>query len=95
MSKVFLEITLDIKTENRTKAVSIYTKYKEAFLSQVEGANSKDLLVRDEDIQVLHGFDSSFNASSYLTSELFQKDVVSKLSPLLESNPEIRVYVVA
>ena len=95
MPKVFLEITLDIKTENRTKAASVYTKYKGAFLAQVEGAESKDLLVRDEDVQVLHGFNTSDNANSYLQTELFQKDVVAELSPLLESDPDIRIYVVA
>ncbi len=94
MSKVFLEITLDIKAENRTQAVGVYTKYKEPFLSQIEGAQSKDLLVRDEDVQVLHGFDSSENANAYLTTKLFQNDVVEELKPLLASAPDVRVYIV-
>lgn len=95
MAKAFLEITLNIKPENRGTAAGVYGKYKDAFLTKIDGALSKDLLVRDEDVQVLHGFDSFENANEYLKTELFEKDVVRELSPLLESNPEIRIYLVA
>ena len=94
MPKAFLEITLNIKPENRATAAGVYTKYKETFLNEIMGAKSKDLLVRDEDVQVLHGFECVDSANAYLKSELFEKDVVRELSPLLESNPEIRVYLV-
>ena len=46
-------------------------------------------------VQVLHGFDTVENATSYLTSELFTNDVVAGLSPLLKADPEIRIYQVA
>lgn len=95
MPRAYLEITLNIKSENRPAAADVYTKYKEPFLTQIEGAKSKKLLVRDEDVQVLHGFDSVENANAYLKTELFENDVVRELSALLESNPEVRVYVVA
>lgn len=68
------------------------TKYKEPFLNKVSGAESKSLLVRDEDVQVLHGFSSMEAAESYLKSDLFNKDVVSALTPLLDAAPEIRIY---
>ncbi len=95
MPKAFLQITLNIKPENRGTAAGVYTKYKETFLNEIMGAKSKDLLVRDADVQVLHGFECIDSANAYLKSELFEKDVVRELSALLESNPEIRVYVVA
>jgi hypothetical protein len=50
------------------------------------------LFVRDEDVQVLHGFDTAAQANAYLSSELFATDVVRALSPLLDAAPDIRVY---
>ncbi len=91
-TNAYLEITLDVKSENREKAGGVYVKYKEPFLKQVKGATSKDLLLRTEDVQVLHGFESEADAKAYLSSELFENDVVRELKPYLESNPEIRVY---
>lgn len=55
----------------------------------------KDLLVIDEDVQVLHGFECVDSANAYLTSKLFENDVVRELSPLFESAPDIRIYTVA
>ena len=51
---VYLEITLNIEATNRVAAAGIYTKFKQPFLSKINGARSKELLVRDEDVQVLH-----------------------------------------
>ena len=92
MTKAFLEITLKIAPENRSHAGGVYTKYRQPFLSSAPGAESKDLLVRTEDVQVLHGFDSKANAENYLRSALFQKDVVTALKPCLLADPEIRIY---
>jgi hypothetical protein len=58
MNMVYLEITLNIVSKDRPTAASVYTRYKAPFLAQVKGATSKDLLIRDEDVRVLHGFDS-------------------------------------
>jgi hypothetical protein len=90
----YLEITLSIKNENRESAAGVYLKYKEPFLKQIKGAVSKDLLMRSEDVQVLHGFESEEEANNYLSTELFQNDVVRELKPYLESAPEIRIYSV-
>ena len=92
MASAFLEITLNIAQENRSNAGAIYMKYKQAFLSQVPGALSKDLLLRSEDVQVLHGFDATESAENYLKTSLFQKDVVGDLKPLLAGAPEVRIY---
>ena len=91
-TNAYLEITLDIKSENRENAGGVYVKYKAPFLKKVKGATSKDLLLRTEDVQVLHGFESEADATAYLSSEIFENDVVRELKPYLESNPEIRVY---
>ena len=92
MTRAFLEITMKIAPENRPLAGEVYAKYKQPFLSGIIGAKSKDLLLRAEDVQVLHGFDSKANAESYLKSDLFQKKVVPALTPYLMENPDIRIY---
>jgi len=87
-----LEITLAVDDDNRPAAAAVYSKYREPFLNRVKGATSKRLLVRHEDVQVLHGFTSAEEATAYLSSDLFTGDVVGELSPLLASDPEIRIY---
>lgn len=88
----FLEVTLDVASADREAAAGVYQKYKQQFLDSIPGAKSKDLLVRDEDVQVLHGFNSAAEAQDYLSSQLFTEDVVKALTPLLKSDPDIRVY---
>ncbi|RRJ65123.1 hypothetical protein EHV15_21045 [Paenibacillus oralis] len=92
MQKAYLQITLKINVSDREAATKVYTTYKEPFLKGTAGALSKELLVRDEDVQVLHGFSSEADAKAYLESELFNNDVVVGLKPLLQANPEIRIY---
>jgi hypothetical protein len=87
-----LEITLKTSGENRSAAAGVYLKYRQPFLDQATGATSKALLVREEDVQVLHGFTSVAAANAYLTSELFTNDVVRELGPLLDAEPEVRLY---
>lgn len=95
MPGAYLQITLDIKPENREAAAGVYKKYRQKFLDTVSGARSKELLVRDKDVQVLHGFEKAGQAEDYLDSELFGTDVVGELKPLLAADPEIRVYTCA
>jgi hypothetical protein len=90
--KAYLEITLKIAAQDRPAAGAIYTKFKKPFLSKIAGAQSKELLMRDDDVQVLHGFATRKQAEAYLSSELFTKDVVVGLKPLLQADPEIRIY---
>jgi hypothetical protein len=91
----YLEITLKIADQNRAKAAEVYARYKEPFLKTIPGARSKELLVRDEDAQVLHGFESADQAKAYLDSKLFNDDVVIALKPYLQAAPEVRIYDVA
>jgi len=51
-------------------------------------------LVRDENIQVLHGFDPSSDTQVYLKSDIFNNDVLKELASLLEDAPEVRIYSV-
>lgn len=90
--KAYLQITLDIDAANRADAAKVYTTYKEPFLKNISGAISKELLIRDQDVQVLHGFSSVLKAEAYLESELFNNDVVVGLKDLLKSEPEVRIY---
>ncbi|SIT49668.1 conserved hypothetical protein [Paraburkholderia ribeironis] len=92
---VYLQITLKVTNANRAVAAGVYEKYKAPFLNTIAGAKSKELLVRNEDVQVLHGFDSEANANAYLQSELFTADVVGGLKPLLDAVPDVRIYQVA
>jgi hypothetical protein len=92
---VYLQISLQVAAANRPAAAAIYTKYKTAFLAQEKGAQSKTLLIRDEDVQVMHGFDSVENAQAYLGSNLFNQDVVTALKPLLQGAPDVRIYETA
>ena len=91
MIKAYLQIALYVKNTG----TGVYARYKESFLKTVAGAKSKELLVRDEDVQALHGFGSVGLANACLKTELFEKDVVRELSSLLDKASQIRIYAVA
>ncbi len=93
--KAYLEITMKINEANRPAAAKVYTDYREPFLKQIKGALTKNLLVRDEDVQVLHGFDSVESAKAYLDSDMFKNDVFVGLKPLWSADPDVRIYTVA
>ena len=93
--KAYLEITMVISNANRPAAVKVYTDYRQPFLEQINGALTKDLLVRDEDVQVLHGFDSVENAQAYLNSDMFKNDFFVGLKPLWSADPEVKIYSLA
>lgn len=96
MAKVnaYLQITMKIKESDRAAAAKVYTDWRQPFLDTIKGALTKELLVRDEDVQVLHGFDSKENAAAYLKSDMFTKDVAVGLSPYFQADPEIRIFSV-
>jgi hypothetical protein len=92
MTMAYLEITLQVDAAHRAAAADVYQQYKQPFLETVPGATSKELLLRDEDMHVLHGFATAADAKAYLASELFTRDVVGGLTPLLNMAPDVRVY---
>ena len=93
--KAYLEITMKISNNNRPAAAKVYNDYRQLFLDTIAGALTTNLLIRDEDVQVLHGFDSVENAQAYLSSELFKNDVFVGLQPLWDADPEVKIYTVA
>ena len=90
--KAFLEITMNINEENRAAAAKVYTAFKQSFLSEINGAVTKDLLIRQEDVQVLHGFTNVEAAAEYFKSEMFQNDVFVGLKDLWTTDPDVRIY---
>lgn len=94
-AKAYLEITMVIDEVNRPAAAKVYNDYRQPFLTQIKGAVSKELLIRNEDVQVLHGFDSVESAKAYLSSEMFINDVFVGLKPLFSADPEVKIYSVA
>ncbi len=93
--KAYLEITMKIDEANRPAAAKVYNDYRDPFLKQIKGALTKSLLIRDEDVQVLHGFDSVENAKAYLDSDMFKNDVFVGLKPLWSADPDVKIYTVA
>ena len=92
--KAYLEITMKIDNDKRPAAAKVYSDYRTPFLKEIKGALTKDLLIREEDVQVLHGFDCAENAAAYLESEMFKNDVFVGLKPLWSANPEVKIYTV-
>lgn len=92
--KAYLEITMKIDEANRPAAAKVYTDYRTPFLKEIKGALTKDLLVRKEDVQVLHGFDSAEHAAAYLSSDMFKNDVFVGLQPLWSADPDVKIYSV-
>lgn len=93
--KAYLEITMKINPENRPAAAKVYFDYREPFLKNIEGALTKELLIRDEDVQVIHGFDSLEHAKAYLNTDMFKNDVFVGLKPTWAADPDVRFYEVA
>ena len=91
----YVQIAMSIDENNRAAAANVYIEYNEPFLKAIKDAITKDLLVRDEDVQVLHGFDSVENAKAYLESEMFQNDMFVALKDLWKQQPDVKIYVVA
>jgi hypothetical protein len=94
MATAYLEITLQIEEADRANAAGVYSQFKAPFLETIPGALSKQLLIHPEDVQVLHGFDSTQSAQAYLLSDLFTQDVVVGLQPYVKGAPDIKVYQV-
>ncbi|RZL44125.1 MAG: hypothetical protein EOP00_21220 [Pedobacter sp.] len=94
MAGAYLEITLKVDNADRPAAAGVYVKYKSPFLKTIKGAVSKELLIRTDDVQVLHGFETQADAEAYLKTSLFTNDVVSALKPYLKAAPEVRIYSV-
>ena len=94
MVKAYLQVTMFINDNQRATAQAVYERYKEPSLKTIAGAESKELLVRSEDVEVMHGFDSLENAQAYLKSELFLNKVFPELKLTWSKDPEVKIYEV-
>ena len=86
----YLEVTLQLDPQDRAAATALYRKYRPHFLAAIPGARS--MLIRQHDVQVLHGFATEKQAQDYLASGAFAADVVMPLRPLLKAEPRVRLY---
>lgn len=93
--KAYLEAIMTIDPANRPAAAKVHHTYHQPFLDEIPSALTKELLVRDEDVQVIHGFDSVEHAKAYLESELFTQKVAPALQPTWAADPDVRIYEVA
>lgn len=93
--KAYLQITMVVPEKDRAAAAKVYHDYRQPFLDTIPGAETKELLVRDEDVQVMHGFDSVEHAKAYLKSDMFTKHVFPGLKPTWTEDPDVRIYAVA
>ena len=59
----YLQVTMTIDPADRAAGAKVYSDYLQEFLNTVPGAKTKELLVRDEDVQVLHGFETADQAT--------------------------------
>ena len=88
----FLQITLVVPTPKREEAITkVFLPGRQRFLDRIPGAVTMDLLVREEDLQVLHGFDTMENASAYLKSPI-GKEILGQLAEISDGKPSIAVY---
>ncbi len=92
--KAYLQVIMTIDPENRAAAAKVYNDYRQPFLDEVAGALTKECLIRDEDVQVIHGFDSMEHARAYLDTPLFKEKVAPGLAPTWAADPDIRFYEV-
>ncbi|MDO4854139.1 MAG: hypothetical protein Q4A43_01755 [Coriobacteriia bacterium] len=92
--KAYLQVIMTINPENRPAAAKVYNDYRQPFLDEIEGALTKECLIRDEDVQVIHGFDSMEHAKAYLETALFTEKVAPGLQPTWAADPDIRFYEV-
>jgi len=93
--KAYLQITLRINAADKGAASSVYDKFQASFLDQIKGAISAELLIGEEYIQLLHGFETAEDAKAFLSTELYNNSVLVALKPLILDNPEVRIFNVA
>ncbi|WP_312191976.1 hypothetical protein [Sphingobacterium sp.] len=92
MIKTYLQITLKINAAEKGKISGVYDRFKTSFLDQINGATSNELLIGEEYFQLLYGFHTREDAQAFLSTELYNNDILIALKPLMLNNPEIRIY---
>ena len=95
MTTAYLQIVLKVNLADRGELTNTYNKFKNSFLEQIKGATTHELLIGDEEVQLLYGFDNLEDAEAFLSTELYNNVVLVALKPLIFDNPKIRVFNVA
>lgn len=90
----YVVMTVDVPVEKRSEATRVYYMNKAFFLSGVEGAVCKELLLRDKDIKIVAGFSSMDNANAYLKNDMFTKDLFTGMKKFATTDPDVQVYKV-
>ncbi|WP_104381543.1 hypothetical protein [Sphingobacterium sp. HMA12] len=94
MAKAYLQITLKINNSDKGAVSGIYDKFRDSFLDQVKGATSIELLIGNGYIQLLHVFDTAEDAQAFLSTELYNNEILLALKSLMVDTPMISVYSV-
>ncbi len=90
--RAHLLIRVKIDESRREEMIDkVYEPNRTRFLERISGAISKNLLVRPEDIAILHGFDTRESAEAYLQSSLYQQ-IVNGIADYQEENPSVALY---
>ncbi len=90
--RAYLQMTLQIPQTKREEAITkVYLPNRQRFLERVAGAVSMDMLVREEDLQILVGFDTLENARAYLASSA-GKEITSQLAGYARKEPVTAFY---
>ncbi len=92
MAKAYLQITLKVNAVDKGAVSGVYHKFRALFLEQIQGATSIELLIGDEYIQLLHSFDTAEEAEAFLSTELYNNDMLVALKPFIVDTPEVRIY---
>ena len=95
MEKAYLSVNMKIDSSRLPEVTKVYTNYWEKFLRTIHGARTKDLVIRNEDVQILHSFNSVEDAVGFLSSEMFQRAVFIDLQPYWNDELNVRIYTAA
>ncbi len=92
--RAYLQISLPVPQSRRDEAITrIFLPGRQRFAEQAEGGVSMDMLVRNEDIQVLAGFDTLESARLFQNSPA-GKELLGQLAAMAEKNPGTAIYTV-
>ncbi|WP_433900269.1 hypothetical protein [Sphingobacterium puteale] len=94
MAKAYLQVTLKINNSDKGAVSGIYEKFRDSFIDQIKGATSIELLIGDGYIQLLHVFDTAEDAQAFLSTELYNNNILFALKSLMVDTPRVSIYSV-
>ncbi|PUV23897.1 MULTISPECIES: hypothetical protein [Sphingobacterium] len=94
MAKAYLQVTLKINNSDKGAVSGIFDKFRDSFIDQIKGATSIELLIGDGYIQLLHVFDTVEDAHAFLSTELYNNNILFALKSLMVDTPQVSIYAV-